>query len=135
MASNCEPDNGLEAVDVALLPPQMRRLVQLIGLPDTLTLLRARGGTEFRIPVDPHGSLLAELIGLESAAILCREMPGQTLDLPKHDKIALQIRNQAIRNARRHQSASQVARQFGLTRRHIVNLTSDEDDEQLDMFD
>ena len=40
----------LNLVDPNLLPPQMRRLVEIIGLPETLALLEARGGTFIHVP-------------------------------------------------------------------------------------
>jgi len=133
--SDCKVnDADLELVDPDLLPPQIRLFVQLIGLPDTITLLDARGGTFIRIPFTAQDSQLAKIIGLESAIILSHALGGEKKELPKSDKILTQIRNDAIRTARQHMSAAEVARKFGLTRRHVINLTHDIKDPQKDLF-
>lgn len=113
----------LDLIDPKLLPPQMRLLVYAVGLPDTVKLLQARGGTFFRFPLKARDSLLADLIGLVPASKLCAELGGKTWELPKCDKILNKIRNIAIQKARETHSASEVARMFDLTRRHIINIT------------
>ncbi len=116
----------LNLVNPNLLPPQIRAFIQIIGLPDTIILLESKGGTFIRIPFEAKGSQLESIIGLSAANKLCEVMGGQKKELPKPDKILTQLRNHAIRNARKNMSASQVALKFNLTRRHVINLTPDD---------
>lgn len=129
----------LHLVNPELLPPQVRMLVRLIGLPQTLRLLEARGGIPTYIPMQPgHATELHKIISAEALAALARsDLAGKTIELPKSDKIRLQIRNHAIRNARREMSAASTARMFGLTRRQVINVNNAgrEEDGTGDLFD
>lgn len=116
------PDD-LDLIDPSLLPPQMRQLVSIVGLPDTVKLLQARGGTFFRFPLKAQHSLLEEIVGLEPAKLLSDKLGGKVWELPKCDKILIKIRNIAIQKARQTHSASEVARMFDLTRRHVINVS------------
>lgn len=117
----------LHLVDPNLLPPQIRFYINIIGLPDTLKLLQRKGGTFLRIPLEAKNTLLEDILGNESASKLCEVIGGEIKELPKADKILIQIRNHAIRNARKNMSLTQVALKFNLTRRHVINLTPDEE--------
>ncbi len=130
-------DPDLSTIDPDTLPPQIRQLVALIGLPETFKLLQAKGGTQLRIPkVASKAEVLPEFLQCESIELLCKAWPAKVIDVPKVDKILLQIRNQAITEARATQSASQLARSFDLTRRQIINICkSPGDDNQVDMFE
>ena len=116
----------LELVDPKLLPPQIRFYINVIGLPGTLKLLDAKGGTIFRFPLSAKGTQLEKILGYESANKLCEVIGGEIKELPKADKILMQLRDHAINEARKTMSASQAALKFNLTRRHIINLTNDE---------
>ncbi|NOR70000.1 MAG: hypothetical protein GQ532_09970 [Methylomarinum sp.] len=127
----------LSNIDPDTLPPQIRQLVALIGLPETFKLLQAKGGTQLRIPkIANRAEVLPEILQDESVDLLCKAWSGKVFDVPKVDKILLQIRNQVISKARATQSASQLARSFDLTRRQIINICKlPEDYNQVDMFD
>lgn len=130
-------ESDLDLVNPDLLPPLMRNLVRLIGLPETLRLLEARGGIPTYIPAHPDQSteLKAVLSAAALEALARSEYAGHRVELPKPDKVIAQLRNHAIRNARTQMSAAQVARTFGLTRRHVINLSaSDAEDPTLDLF-
>jgi len=114
----------LELVDPKLLPPQIRFYINTIGLPNTLKLLQSKGGTFLRVPLSPSGSELEKIIGFDSANKLCEVIGGEIKELPKADKILMQLRDRAINEARKTMSASQAALKFNLTRRHIINLTN-----------
>lgn len=129
---NINSHEDLELVDPKLLPPQIRAFIQIIGLPDTITLLENKGGTFIRIPFEAKGSQLENIVGYASASKLCEAMGGEKKELPKSDKILTQLRNHAIRNARKSMSASEVALKFNLTRRHVINLTPDESENPTD---
>jgi hypothetical protein len=121
------------SLDASLLPPVLRGLVEAIGFDLTLQLLRARGGQRVHIPVQSSAWLL-NLLGPKATRILCERWGGQELDLPKHDKIAVQLRNAAIRADRETHSLNALAARYGLTRRHILNVARTEDDGQPDLF-
>lgn len=137
MTSNSISDAELEAVNADLLPPQMRRLVRLIGMAATLTLLEKRGGVTLRIPINADEAVVLQGI-LPMAAIvqLCEALGGQRLELPKIDKIVKQLRNLAMQNERKLLSAAQVALKYDLCRRQVINICkSVADDRQADLFE
>lgn len=116
----------LELVDPKLLPPQIRFYINVIGLPDTLKLLQSKGGTFLRVPLSANGTELEKILGYNSANKLCEVIGGEIKELPKADKILMQLRDRAINEARKTMSASQAALKFNLTRRHIINLTNED---------
>lgn len=120
----------LTLVDPSLLPPQMRQLVECIGLPETMRLLMARGGTFLHVPVSAESATLltAVLSRRAIAALATSPLAGRRIELPKADKIVIQLRNIAIRAERRHASAAAVARRHKLTRRQVINITRAVDD-------
>lgn len=129
------PDD-LNLIDPDLLPPQIRQLVQIIGLPDTFKLLEARGGTLLRVPVKPEGTIMQGMISHEAATRLCEAWGNRVISLPKADKVTKQLRNIAIYQSRKTMSLTQVAQKFDLTRRHIINLSHNNDDNpSMDLFD
>ncbi len=116
-------DADLDAVNADLLPPQARQLVRLIGMVNTLTLLEQRGGVTLRIPTKAMEAVyLRDVLPMDAIIELCKAMPGKRIELPKLDKITLQIRNQVIRAERQQVSASKVALRFNLTRRQVINI-------------
>lgn len=136
-----EPQQDLDLVDVDQLPPQVRGLVRLIGLPETVRLLEARGGRPTYVPRDPNGATeLGEILSQQALQQLSGTWPGETLDLPKPDKIATQIRTQYIIEARRRglKSGRQLAQEFGLTYRWVKALCAQARDgraeNQADLF-
>ena len=130
-------DSDLDAVNAKLLPPQARRLVGLIGLVNTLKLLEVRGGVTLRIPVNASESaVLREGLPMDAIIKLCAAMPGQRLELPKCDKILVQIRNRAIQHERPHKSAPALALKYNLIPRHIISISKPAaDDSQADLSD
>lgn len=122
-----------EQVDFSVLPHSMQRLIRIIGLHDTLALLRARGGTVLHIPERVETkSMLAVLISKEALTVLVNsELAGLDIQLPKVDKYDIQLRNYAIRNT--NISHTQAALDFGLSRQQIHNIRGD--DGQIDMFE
>jgi hypothetical protein len=121
-----EGEDKLDLVDPDLLPPQIRCLVKLIGMPDTLALLRARGGLgPTYIPVTPDPTCaLAAVISRESLDIMCERYGRDMLDLPKPDKVLQQLRNHYINEASRQgaKSGRQLAAETGLTWRMIKKI-------------
>lgn len=130
-------DTDLYLIDPSQLPPQIRKLVDCIGLPPTFRLLEKRGGTPLRVPLYPNrAEVLREILSSGELQALCSAYGGQVLDLPKVDKMLIQIRNHAIQQARKTMSASETARAFNLTRRMVIYISGEceADKDQLDMF-
>lgn len=129
--------DALEIIDTEQLPPQMRGLVRVIGLEETYKLLRHRGGTRVRIGSDPDSARsLKAVISQDALEKLTAIYPGQRIELPKIDKMLLAIRNHAIRAERAEgTSIDQLALQWGLSRRQVINICSDVEPDQGDLFE
>ncbi|HVT36068.1 MAG TPA: hypothetical protein VHE37_10800 [Nevskiaceae bacterium] len=120
-------------VDVAQLPTTMRRLIRAVGVPATMSLLEARGGTRVYLGGQRgrrDRQLLMQLLGEKGEAAFRREFTPPAMSharsasevtLPKLDKIATQIRDAAIRADETH-SLTQLALMFKLTSRQIQNI-------------
>lgn len=126
-----KPVDTLQGVDTTQLIAKTRRIIDAIGLPATLALLQARGGTILELP---HGrlyrqrrSMLVGLIGEAAAeAFLGAFANGERrMFLPKADKILLQVRNRAIRADDEH-SNTELALAYKLTVRQIQTIRNTE---------
>lgn len=118
-------DQPLESlVSLQRLPPQLRMLVRQIGFDAALKLIRARGGRQVWIPKTASADrVLAQVIGTAALEKLCKAHRGERLELPKSDKILIQARNAAILERRAAgASYAEIARDFGLTRRWIIEI-------------
>ncbi len=130
-------DDALQFVDECLLPPQMRELVKIIDLPDTIKLLQARGGQRVWIPLGRcDDTYLHEIISSDSVIKLTNsQYAGSRITLPKVDKILSQIRNLHIQSSP-DVPKSVFARQYNLTVRQVQRIRNgDDDNPTLDMFD
>jgi len=119
--------NGrLKTIKVYNLPPQSRAFIALIGLPETLRLLRAYGGTPVYIPKSSDNSKkLAEVLSTQSIDKLANTaMAGRFISLPKVDKLLQQIRNMDIISQRGIKSRRELAQEYNLTTRHIQGIWS-----------
>ena len=115
----------LDFINPRLLPPLTRRFINVIGLDETIKLLKALGGTRIRIPVNPDKSVaLKGVISDDAIEKLSDAMPDERFDLPKADKALNQLRDLSIHIHRRdgHASAPQLALKHNLTRRQIINI-------------
>ena len=114
----------LADIDPDQLPPQARRLVRIIGLPGTMRLLRAFGGTRITVPHTAQGAvtLRAVLTDAELAALAGSAWAGERLELPTLDKFARQVRDAHIRADLQRLPLDAVARQWGLTRKQVKNI-------------
>ena len=102
------------------LPAQVRRLIRLIGWGETFKLLKQLGGLRVYIPIKPNPLLLLrEALSPETIQALVREYGMQNIDLPKIDKIILELRDLEILRALETRSQSEVAAAYGLTERQV----------------
>jgi hypothetical protein len=130
----------LDNIDVRLLPPQMRFLVEIIGLPETIVLLKNKGGMLLQIPKgerDVESYDLYEILSAESIQKLCASrFADERVTLPKVDKILDQIRNIEIRNSKPTTTRAQLAKKYNLSFRQIQRLWNTAvDNSNLDLFD
>ena len=130
--------DNLELINPEMLTPVARKFAELIGIEQTIALFKFRGGLDTYIPMRGESLLLSEVLTTESLAILAAsDLAGTEIYLPKADRALQQIRNIAIRSAREHHSVPVVARDFGLSRRQVINIIHDDDDDDdptVDMF-
>lgn len=125
-------------INESLLPTQMRLLIKCIGLPETIALLKAKGGTTIRIPLSPDNCIqFDDILQPESIMKLTANLGGKVMELPKYDKIGIQLRDIAIRAARNNTSANKLAKDFGLSRRMIIYICGDTtvDNRQFRLFE
>lgn len=132
-------NNNLDIINPDLLPPQVRWLVGLLGIAETLKLLAECGGLPTYIPADPERcASLKNIISRHSIELLSSNAPGETIDLPKDDKIRLQLRNYYILNeinSGRSTGRAQ-AKLHNLTYRHIkiIKAKAKEENPNADFF-
>lgn len=114
------PDlRGVTADD---LPPGIRPVYQLIGLPATLDLVRAYGGARVTIPQRPRGRLL-ELLGEERAAALGRVFAGNLMYVPSLATVRRRVRNRRICAAYDEgATVSDLALAEGLSHRQVESI-------------
>lgn len=111
-------------VDLNLLPPQLKMLVQRIGYAPTIKLIRARGGQQVWLPKKATADrVLAQVIGKDALAKLVEHHGGERLELPKEDKILIQLRDQRLWEMRQAGATeSELAREFNITRRWVLEI-------------
>ncbi|MBN2684596.1 MAG: hypothetical protein JXR40_04910 [Pontiellaceae bacterium] len=128
----------VKAVDVAPdfgddregLSPMLRELERVIGLDATLALVDRWGGINLYIPQTvPEGHTLAEAIGKEEAEKLSRYFGGDHISMPKAEEYRRLKRDHEIyRKKKSGVKANVLAREYGLTQRHIWQIISTEKD-------
>ena len=123
--------NNKEKAYVSQLPAKARELVDFLGLPATLLLVKEYGGQTFMIPKGQRAlgvariAELGEVIGTEAAQKLCHTYGGEYLCVPacKRPLQALrdadmQARFDAMTSKAGGQSArsavNQIAKEFGV---------------------
>lgn len=110
-------------LDVALLEPLLRQLVELIGIQATMAIVERCGGTLLNIPRQAdQNALLLELVGAERAAILGRALGPDRLLIPKAQPALRDVRDRRVMAALQSRSVRQVAREFGLGERWVWEL-------------
>lgn len=138
MRNTVLPFENIDLVNECLLPPQMRELVKVIGLAETIVLLKEKGGQPFRFPLSCNSeNNLKTILKPNSIRLLCNsEFSGQRIDMPKCDKIINQIRNLYILSQRYKKTKTVLAKEFDLTTRSIQLIWNCETEENptLDMF-
>lgn len=125
-------------IEARYLPPIVQEIADLIGLPATLKLVEAYGGTRLYVPkrFDPDHPIV-KLIGHELAALLFARFGGQDqFDVPRCVIAIKAARDKQIRAERRDGTThARLAVKHGLSERQIRNILGPEvDDNQMGLF-
>ena len=114
-------------INTAMLPPQLRMLVRVMGVGPALALVEARGGCKLTVPVrcSPE-HWLNHVVGPAAFAALVSDSAGITMELPKADAATRQWRHQQVHELSRSMTNDQVAMATGYTRRHVINIRNAE---------
>jgi hypothetical protein len=130
--------NEIGGIDTCLLTPQMKRLTKIIGLSETLQLLKHYGGHRVRIPTTGRSEELEQHINPCSIEKLSlSEFAGLRMTMPKSDKFVQQLRNMDIVASRDQCTKRQLAKKYNLTSRWVQKILNSEkeDNPTLDLFD
>lgn len=113
-------------IDVQLLEPLLRQLVDLIGLGPTMRLVEAYGGTRLCVPekIENNQDLLA-LLGSETCRLLSRHYRLERLVIPKAEAALRAIRNRRILADLERMSVRQVALKYQLHERRIWQIQAE----------
>lgn len=126
-------------LDVELLEPLLRQLIDLVGFQDTMVLVEAFGGT--RLSVGERNPQLVRMIGADQAAKLARALAQDRIDrilVPKATKAMLAARNRRILADLQTRSVCETARLWRLSERMVyyiqVRADAPAEDRNLQLF-
>lgn len=108
------------------LTPLLGGIMTLLG-PELSVRFTARfGGVRLYIPQKARlvlGHPIVQTLGLDAAHKLAEDFGGLTLSVPKGDALVRAARDAKIRErSGQGWSAKRIAREFGLTERHVGNI-------------
>lgn len=102
------------------LPGSLREVATLLGLPTTLKLVEAFGGTRVWIPQDcPPLHPLVRALGRAAADRLCARYGLEFFAVPRAVVALRWLRDRDIRRRYNTATAAQLAREYELTERRI----------------
>lgn len=102
----------------------LRELSKVIGLPDTIEIVKRWGGRELYVPRSVEQSdPLALTLGLVTARKLVEHWGGERLALPIERNALLDLRNESIVAASSAGKSNQeIALEYGLTRQSVAYI-------------
>lgn len=121
-------ERDLSGINPDLLIAKVRRMIEAIGLPATVQLLEAWGGTYLDLPQGrmwrKQGGVLAQLIGEPLADKFHAEFANgeRRMLLPKADKLLIQLRDREICAGADAESVRDQALKYRLTTRQVQNI-------------
>lgn len=110
------------------LPQSIRDLVELVGMPATMALVKAYGGIYLKVPTGARedGAVRARLIGLmgaENADKLIRTYGGERVSIARCDAALRDERDRRIiADYDADVSAATIALREGMTERNVRNI-------------
>ncbi len=118
-------EESLVEIDPATLPLLAQEIISLIGISQTLKLMKARGGVRTPIPYKAsHTCQLASIINISSVRCLVQRYAGELLEIPKADSLLRQLRNKAIAEdyEENDMSHAELALKYNLSRGGIRKI-------------
>lgn len=106
------------------LPAGLQELREMIGITNTLNLVKHYGGLHLKVPSHFNdGHQLVGIIGAAATVELVRQYAGTTVYIAKADTMLRVIRNIEISHRfEGGESASKLARIYKMSERHIWNI-------------
>lgn len=117
---------------LALLPPRLREIADVIGVPAVLALSDGWPGVRLFVPaeVPPHHPIALK-IGLEAAQKLAQLCAGETIPIPRNHRILrARLRAEVVARYRADESASKLAREYGLHEYTVYRWAGEIQDER-----
>ena len=116
--------SALLKLDVEDLSPQMRLIVETIGLPATVRLHEWRSGVRIFVPIAPNDSHeLVRRIGLVAARKLAETFGSGELLVPRADRALRAVRNREIlRRYEAGESAWTLCGEYNVSERQFWNI-------------
>jgi len=106
-------------IDQKHLPEQLKTIIDCIGLDNAIKLSKALGGTVLNFH---EKDLLNNIIDSDCIIKVSWLYGKECVYIPKLDKIFIQLRNQQIISARNSKSLRELAIEFKLSSRQIINI-------------
>jgi hypothetical protein len=132
-----KPD--LTAINPLNLPPQLRKLMRVLGEAAAYKLVEQRGGSYVIVPkrfVAEHD--LHEVLGTQAFMALIEACGSETLQLPKYDSVLRQVRHQRVMELLgKGYLLREVALKVNYTVRQVINIKQAHEprDDQLGLWD
>lgn len=132
--------NTYQNLNTELLPASIKELIDVIGVPASISIVEERGGVRLCVPKKANPEhWLNKLIGEESFKALVDYYQGEEIEIPRCVEALRGYKEQQILHASRQgASNAQLAQQFGYTERGIRKLRARLNDtmnsNQFDMF-
>ena len=119
------------------LPPVLKAVVSALGFRRAQDWLMEHGGVNVTIPI--YRTAVLGLSDDELSRLRTKIAPHLDASnrcwLPKADKLLIMVRDAQIRKDRPHTSINVLARRYGLSSRHILNICrEDDEDRQFSLF-
>ncbi|HEY9081325.1 helix-turn-helix domain-containing protein [Magnetovibrio sp.] len=112
------------------LPHGLQVIADASDVETALKIALARGGSRLQIPQKAEGSVLAEIVGIDAARKIVKDLANERLTIPLAKKAL------AFSLAARGWSQEKIAVELKVTRRTIQYwLTGNTPTRQIDMFD
>lgn len=118
------------------LPPVLVAVVRALGFGRAKIFLLRHGGVNTNIP-KKNGDALG--LTPEEFARLCETLEpfmddNRRVWMPKRDKLLIRVRDEQIRHDKAINSIKELAFEYDLSSRQILNICRERDDRQMDLF-
>lgn len=117
---------------IARLPTSIQDVAETLGLELVFKLVKHFGGVELKVPhkLSPEHPLMA--LGEHDARAVCRFLGGGEIYVPM---MSPSRRREVVAMEAAGMPRWKIARELGMSQRHVRRLANGEDDRQMDLFD